>query len=157
MLRKATIWTVKLVGEDTPMHIMTPGSSFYDLGDISMLLKAAADDAGVDKDLEIESITKSCIAVGFTKLPNEGALALREDGTIKVNDPDRLAAMAGLPTETSSLFEGTAQTLAQQDAHDPQMSNAPLTPASIAGAVELAPKILEAVDRAEKRRSRGRR
>lgn len=153
MLRKATIWTVKLVGEDTPMHIMTPGSSFYDLGDISMLLKAAADDAGVDKDLEIESITKSCIAVGFTKLPNEGALALREDGTIKVNDPDRLAAMAGLPTETSSLFEGTAQ----QDAHDPEMSNAPLTPASIAGAVELAPKILEAVDRAEKRRSRGRR
>jgi hypothetical protein len=155
MMRKATVWTVKLVGKSTPMYIMTPGSSFYDLGDISTLLKVAADDAGLDKDLEIESIRKSCVAIGFTKLPNEGALALREDGTIKVNDPDRLAVMTGLPPETSSPFEGTTQTMAQQNAHDPEMTSAPLTPAAIARSVEMAPAILEAVDRAEKRRSRG--
>lgn len=156
MLRKATVWTVKLVGEEAPMHIMTPGSSFYDLGDISTLLKAAADDQGVSKELEIESITKSCIAVGFTKLPNEGALALREDGTIKVNDPDRLAAMAGLSPSVEDLFEGTERTMRAQDAHD-GVRPPPVTPSDIASAVELAPKILEAVDKAERRRSRGRR
>lgn len=152
MLRKATVWTVKLVGEDAPMHIMTPGSSFYDLGDISTLLKAAADDQGISKDLEIESISKSCIAVGFTKLPNEGALVLREDGTIKVNDPDRLAAMAGLPT---TLFEGSEQTMRAQDAAEGMHS--PITPANIADAVSKAPEILDAVERAEKRRSGRRR
>ncbi len=155
MLRKATVWTVKLVGEETPMHIMTPGSSFYDLGDISTLLKAAADDQGISKDLEIESIKKSCIAVGFTKLPNEGALALREDGTIKVNDPERLAAMAGLKPGLETLFEGTEQTMRKQDFHDGV--NTPVTPAAIADAVSRAPDILEAVERVQKRRTRGRR
>lgn len=96
MLRKATVWKVKLVGSPEPLHVMTAGSSFYDLGDISGLLKEAADEFGVSRDSEILSIEKSCVALGFTKLPNEGALALREDGTIAVNDPDRLAKMAGL-------------------------------------------------------------
>lgn len=106
MIRKATIWKVKLTGNDERLHIMTPGSSFYDLSSISMLLKEAADEFGVSKDAEIESIEKHCVALGTTRLPDEGTISLREDGSVVVTDEARLARMAGLPADPlGSSFE----------------------------------------------------
>lgn len=115
MIRKATIWKVKLTGNDERLHIMTPGSSFYDLSSISLLLKEAADEFGVSKDAEIESIEKHCVALGTTRLPDEGTISLREDGTVVVTDEARLARMAGLPVGSEWTKEDTAagQRLAQ--------------------------------------------
>lgn len=173
---------------------MTPGASFYDMGDISSMLKEAASEFGVSREAEIESIEKFCVAMGTTRLSYEGALSLREDGTIAVNDPERLAEMAGLVSKDElaaksedemarkqvaydpedlarqagmkpgrgTFFEGTEQTMFEQDSHDHLVSQAkpkkPI-PVDIAASVERAPSILEAVARSglEKKRASGRR
>lgn len=99
MYRKATIWKVSLEsksGQQDTLHVMSPGASFYDLGDLSKMLFEAAKEFGIDPDSNITGIEKACVAFGLTKLPKEGALALREDGSIVVNDPAKLAAMAGI-------------------------------------------------------------
>jgi hypothetical protein len=158
MLRKATVWKVKIVGKTEPMHVMTPGASFYDMGDISGLLKEAASEFGVSREAEIESIEKFCVALGTTRLPYEGALALREDGTIAVNDPERLAVMAGLDPNLSPLMEGSDETMRAQDAHDPELKKTKASHADIVDAVNRAPGILEALElNVKKQRSRGRR
>lgn len=149
MYRKATIWKVTLEnvgGEPKTLHVMSPGGSFYELADLSKMLFEAAKEFDIDPDANILSIEKECVAFGSTKLPNEGMLALREDGTVVVNDPAKLALMAGLTPELGPLFEGTDKTRSRQDLADGRIDLRAVVGTPLASDVRVAQEITNAVE-----------
>lgn len=60
---KAVVWKV-IIGENIVVHIMTEGSSFYDMKAIEEGLYFASSELGLDKNLEISSIEKLYVVYG---------------------------------------------------------------------------------------------